>query len=102
MRFKVTIDFYHREDITVVTEAITLADLLSQANCRLTDAEIPSVSLDTLTAADTTVKADKLSWNTAVLTEEIPYETEIIKVDTIPRGTTNSLQPGVPGEITRT
>ncbi|MBQ9996531.1 MAG: G5 domain-containing protein [Clostridia bacterium] len=102
VRYTVTLDFYDREDITVVTEAITLADLLAQAGCRLTDADVPSVSLDTVIAADSTIAIDKRIWTTESIADTIPYETEVIEIDTIPRGTTNYLQAGAEGVITRT
>lgn len=102
IKYTVTIDFFDREDITVVTEAITLADLLEQAGCALTDADVPSVSLDSLIAADSVVTVDKLSWGTDTAVESIPYETEVIETDLIPRDTTNYLQAGEYGEVTRT
>lgn len=101
-KFTVTLDFYDREDITIVTEAITFADLLTSIECTLSDTDVPSVEMNSMIAADTTVTIGKLEYKTETVTETIAYETEVIEIDTIPRGTTNYLQYGENGEITYT
>lgn len=102
VRFTVTLDFYDREDITVATEAITLADLLTSVECSLTDADVPSVALDSMIAADMTITIGKREYKTETLTEAVAYQTEVIEVDTIPRDTTNYIQYGENGEVTKT
>ncbi len=101
-KFTVTLDFFDKEDVTVVTEAIVLSELLTKAGCKLDEADVPSVSLDSLIAASTTVKIDKHAWVSETATEEIPFETVQVDVDTIPRGTTNWIQNGENGVITKT
>lgn len=102
VRFTVTLDFYDKEDITVATEAITLADLLTSVECTLTDADVPSIALDSMIAADMTITIGKREYRTETLTEAIAYQTEVIEVDTIPRDTTNYIQYGENGEVTKT
>lgn len=101
-KYTVKLDFYDREDVDVITEAITLADLLASIDCTLTDADVPSVSLDSMIAADAVITIDKLEYKTETVTEVIAYQSEVIEIDTIPRGTVNYLQYGENGEVART
>ena len=53
-KFNVVLDFYDKDDVEVSTAKMTLAELLSQCEITLEEGEVPSISLDSVIAADTT------------------------------------------------
>lgn len=100
--FTVKLDFYSRDDIDVSTEQITFGELLDVIGCTLTDGEVPSVGLEYIIAADTVITIDNITYGTETITESIAYKSEVIEVDTVPRGTTNYVQYGENGTIEKT
>lgn len=100
--YTVKLDFYARTDIDVSTEQITFGELLEGIGCTLTEGEVPSVGLDYVIAADTIITIDNITYGTETITEPIAYESEVIEVDTVPRGTTNYVQYGENGTIEKT
>jgi len=102
VKFTVTVDFFDKEDLVIVTEAITFGDLLAAAGCKLDEFDVPSVSVDTLITEDSVIKVDKRVWLTDTESVEIGYESRRIEIDTIWRGETNYLQYGQKGVKTIT
>lgn len=100
--YTVKLDFYSRDDIDVSTEQITFGELLDGIGCTLTEGEVPSVGLDYVIAADTVITIDNITYGTETITESIAYESEVIEVDTVPRGTTNYVQYGENGTLEKT
>lgn len=99
-QYTVTLDFFDRDDIVVSTEQITLRTLLGNLGVTLKDSDRPSMNLDDVIAANTTVQIDQVLYQAATTTETIAYETEVIEIDTIPRGDVNYLQYGEEGSKT--
>jgi len=81
-----------------MTEATTLRELLGSIGCKLLDSHRPNIGLDETIASDCTVTIDKVLYKTEVITEVIKYETEVIELDTIPRGEKIMLETGSDGE----
>lgn len=101
-QFFVTVDFFEGDDIEVSTAKITLRELLETVGRPLKEGEIPSVDLDTLIASDAVITVAKHEYRTETAEETIPYETEVVKTDLIPRDTTNYLRYGEEGTKTYT
>lgn len=53
-KFSVVLDFYDKDDVEVSTAKMTLAELLAECEITLEEGEVPSISLDSVIAADTT------------------------------------------------
>ncbi|MBQ8369801.1 MAG: G5 domain-containing protein [Clostridia bacterium] len=96
-KYTIKLDFYDRDDIVISTEQTTLRTLLADLSVTLKDSDRPNIGLDDVIAADTTVQIDQVLYQSATVTEAIAYETEVIEIDTIPRGDTNYLQYGEEG-----
>ena len=96
-QYTVKLDFYDRDDIVVSTEQTTLRTLLENLAVTLVESDRPNVDLDAVIAADTTVQIDQVLYKSATVTETMAYETEVIEIDTIPRGDKNYLQYGKEG-----
>ena len=96
-QYTVKLDFYDRDDIAVSTEQTTLRTLLNTLGVTLAESDRPNVDLDAVIAADTTISIDQVLYKSLTVTESIAYETEVVEIDTIPRGNTNYLQYGKEG-----
>ena len=96
--FRVQVNFYNRDPLTVDTQPTTLRQLLADNGVTLKDGEQPSIGLDERLTESVTCSVDLYEYVYVDETVSIPYETEEIGVDTIPRGTTQSIQAGVNGE----
>ncbi len=96
-KYNVTLNFFENEDISIITEKITFGELLSLAGCELSETDRPSVDNDFVIAADTIIDIDKVQYVNVTVTEDIPYESEQINTDFIPRGTTNFISYGENG-----
>ena len=96
-QYTVKLDFFDRDDIAVSTEQTTLRTLLANLNVTLAESDRVNMDLDAVIAADTTVKIDQVLYKSVTVTEAMAYETEVIELDTIPRGETNYLQYGKEG-----
>lgn len=96
-KYTIKLDFYDRDDIVISTEQTTLRTLFADLSVTLKDSDRPNIGLDDVIAADTTVQIDQVLYQSATVTETIPYETEVVEIDTIPRGNTNYLQYGEEG-----
>lgn len=97
-KFKVTLDFYDRDDIELFTDKMVLSDILKNAGVTLEEGEESTLSLDTMIGAETTVQFDKYEYKTEVLSEAIEYESERRESDTIWLDTVNYIQYGVEGK----
>ena len=100
-KFNVVLDFYDKDDVEVSTAKMTLAELLSQCEITLEEGEIPSISLDSVIAADTTITINKYEYKSETVTEEIPYESTVTETDLIPRGEKNYSQYGENGQANK-
>ena len=100
-KFNVVLDFYDKDDVEVSTAKMTLAELLSQCEITLEEGEVPSISLDSVIAADTTITINKYEYKSETVTEEIPYESTVTETDLIPRGEKNYSQYGENGQANK-
>lgn len=100
-KFNVVLDFYDKDDVEVSTAKMTLAELLSQCEITLEEGEIPSISLDSVIAADTTITINKYEYKSETVSEEIPYESTVTETDLIPRGEKNYSQYGENGQANK-
>lgn len=100
--YTVTLDFYDRDDIVVTVPEMTLAEVYAFAGYTPRDGDRPSVSLDTVIATDAYITIDTAEYINVSVTEVIPYGSEVIELDTIPRGDVNYLSYGENGEAVRT
>ena len=95
----ITVDFFDREDLTVRTEATTLGMLLSENGIELAEGEVPSVDLwNDWLDSDRTIMVDKYVTSYEDVRQIVPHTNVETGVDTIPRGTVNTLEEGVDGE----
>ena len=101
LKFNVVLDFYDKDDVEVSTAKMTLAELLSQCEITLEEGEIPSISLDSVIAADTTITINKYEYKSETVSEEIPYESTVTETDLIPRGEKNYSQYGENGQANK-
>ena len=101
LKFNVVLDFYDKDDVEVSTAKMTLAELLSQSEITLEEGEIPSISLDSVIAADTTITINKYEYKSETVSEEIPYESTVTETDLIPRGEKNYSQYGENGQANK-
>lgn len=97
-KFNIVLDFYDKDDISVSAEQMTLSELLTLCGITLEEGYVPSVSLDSMIAADTTISIDKYEYATAVESGAIAYETVVYETDLIPRDETNYVQYGEEGQ----
>ena len=100
-KFNVVLDFYDKDDVEVSTAKMTLAELLNQCEITLEEGEIPSISLDSVIAADTTITINKYEYKSETVSEEIPYESTVTETDLIPRGEKNYSQYGENGQANK-
>ena len=100
-KFNVILDFYDKDDVEVSTAKMTLAELLSQCEITLEEGEVPSISLDSVIAADTTITINKYEYKSETVSEEIPYESTVTETDLIPRGEKNYSQYGENGQANK-
>lgn len=97
-QYRVTLDFFDRDDIELYSTEMTLGELLDESGIVIEEGEATDTPLDTVIDSDTTVVFDKYEYSTYVETTSIPYETEARETDLIPRGSTKLIQEGVAGE----
>lgn len=100
-KFNVVLDFYDKDDVEVSTAKMTLAELLNQCEITLEKGEVPSISLDSVIAADTTITINKYEYKSETVSEEIPYESTVTETDLIPRGEKNYSQYGENGQANK-
>ncbi len=93
--------FTIKDDVEVSTAKMTLAELLSQCEITLEEGEVPSISLDSVIAADTTITINKYEYKSETVSEEIPYESAVTETDLIPRGEKNYSQYGENGQANK-
>ena len=96
--YNVVLDFYDRDDIEISTEKMTLSNLLELCGITLGDNEVPSLSLDSVIAADTTITIYKYEYKSETVSEVVPYESIATETDLIPRGEKNYSQYGENGQ----
>ena len=100
-KFSVVLDFYDKDDVEVSTAKMTLAELLTECGITLEEGEVPSISLDSVIAADTTITINKYEYKSETVSEEIPYESTVTETDLIPRGEKNYSQYGENGQTNK-
>ena len=101
-QYKVTLDFYDRDDITVTVTQMTLAEVYAAAGYTPRESDRPSVGMDYVITSDDWITIGAAEYKNVSVKESIPYGTEEIKVDTIPRGEKRIISNGENGEVTRT
>ena len=100
-KFHIVLDFYDREDIEISARRLTLSELLELCGVELSEGEVPSLSLDSLIAADTIITFDKYEYKTECISETIAYESVVNKTDLIPRGEREYSQYGEEGQVNK-
>lgn len=101
-QYNVTLDFYDRDDITTTVTQMTLAEVYTAVGYTPRESDRPSVGLDYVISADAWITIGTAEYKNVSVKETIPYGSEEIKVDTIPRGEKNYITYGENGEVTRT
>ncbi len=96
-QFTVTIAFYDREPITCLTGPATLGDILYTAGYTLRDSDRPTVSLDEMIEGDSWIMIDSVTYESVTESEAIPFDVDTYEVQTVPRGTTQTVSAGVYG-----
>ncbi len=97
--FMVTINFYDRESITCITGPATLYEIFAIAGYTIRDTDSISFPLDQVITEETSIMIDTVEYATDVVTEAIPFEVETYDVQTIPRGTTQTISHGQNGSL---
>lgn len=100
--YTVTLDFYDRDDITAVVNEMTLEEFYMEVGYTPLSTDRSSEELEYVIAADTTIVIDTVEYKSESVTEVLPFETEVIEIDTIPRGEKNPVSSGADGEVVRT
>ena len=100
--YSVTLDFYDRDDITATVTQMTLAEVYAAVGYTPRESDRPSVGLDYVVSADAWITIGTAEYKSVNETEAVPFGTEVIEVDTIPRGEKQYTREGQNGEITRT
>lgn len=101
-KFLVTIDFFDKESISVSTSAITLASLLEKVGYTPRESDLFPCGMETELTEETVLTVDTILYQTVTETVTIPYESEVVNVQTIPRGTKEVSQEGKNGSKTLT
>ncbi len=101
-QYNVTLDFYDRDDITVTVTQMTLAEVYAAAGYTPRESDRPAVGMDYVITSDDWITIAAAEYKNVSVKESIPYGTEEIKVDTIPRGEKRVISSGENGEVTRT
>jgi len=101
-KFIVNIDFFDRESISVSTSAITLEALLEEVGYTPRESDLFPCGMDTTFTEDTSLSVDTVLYQTVTETVVIPFEAEVVNVQTIPRGTKEVSQEGKDGSKTLT
>lgn len=96
-QFYVTIGFYDREAISCLTGPATLREILYNAGYTLRESDRPTVSLDEMIEGESWIMIDTVTYETVTVSEAIPFEVDTVEVQTVPRGTTRTVTPGVYG-----
>ncbi|MBQ6789763.1 MAG: G5 domain-containing protein [Clostridia bacterium] len=96
-QFYVTIGFYDREAITCLTAPATLGEILYNAGYTLRETDRPTVSPDEMIEGESWIMIDSVTYETVTVSEAIPFEVDTVEVQTVPRGTTRTVTPGVYG-----
>ena len=102
VRFTVTLQFYNRDPITVTTESITVGELLDVVGYEMKDSDRMYIDTESYITEDTTINVDTVEYKSVTETVEIPYESVVNELQTIPRGQKNVQQYGENGSKTRT
>ncbi|MBE6726910.1 MAG: hypothetical protein E7576_17250 [Ruminococcaceae bacterium] len=96
-KFRVEIDFYNRDPIIVETEPTSVGQILLDNGITLKDGEQASIGLWDWLTDSVTCSIDYYEYVYEDETVVVPFETEEIGVDTIPRGTVETIQEGSNG-----
>ena len=100
--YNVTLDFYDRDDITATVTQMTLAEVYTAVGYTPRESDRPSVGMDYVISADSYITIAAAEYKNVSVKETVPYGTEEIKVDTIPRGEKRYISYGETGEVTKT
>lgn len=81
------------------TVSCTVSDAIAKAGVTLGEADIVSVSADTVLTGDTVIEISRVSSETVTETETIEYETEKVETDELYKGETKVKTKGENGKI---
>lgn len=95
--FTVTLQFYDRDSITCSTSPLTLRELFAKVGYTQRDTDKLYAGLDDVIDSECTIMIDSVEYSTLTETESIPFEVETIDVQSIPRGTTQTVTDGAVG-----
>ena len=99
--YTVTLDFYDRDDITATVTQMTLAEVYAAVGYTPRESDRPAVGMDYVISSDDWITIGTAEYKNVSVKETIPYGTDVIEVDTIPRGEKNYISAGENGEMTR-
>lgn len=96
--YTVELNFYDREDVEYTTCKTTVGEFLNANGCVLNDSDILRADLNDVIDSDRVIDIDSVEYKSVSQTETVPFETETIEVQTIPRGTYKAVSDGQDGE----
>ena len=96
-RFTVELRFYNKDSIVCTTPETTVRNLLDASGYVLGDSERLNADPDEIIDSDRVINIDTVEYKSVSETVWIPFETETIEVQTIPRGTTQTITDGQNG-----
>ncbi len=96
--YTVTIGFYDRESITcTIGTPTTLWEILDLSGYTLRESDRPTVALDTVIDCDSWIMIDTVEYKEETVSTPIPYTSETVEVQTIPKGTYQTVVAGQNG-----
>ena len=99
--FNVTIDLGNGNVITSNLPQLTVSEIIDSLDVELDSDDIINLPLDSVVDGDTTISIQDIVYKEVTLTENIPYSTEYVESQTIPKGSKKVVTAGQYGVSTR-
>ena len=87
--------------LTLDSPKVTVGEVIDSLNIEVDESTVVNYPLDSVVNEDMEIEIASITYNEVVITDAIPYSTEVIGVQTIPKGTRKVVQKGVEGTSTR-
>lgn len=87
--------------LTLDSPMVTVGEVIDSLNIELDDSTQINHPLDSVVNENMEIEVTSITYNEVVITDAIPYSTEVVEVQTIPKGTRKVVQNGVEGTSTR-
>lgn len=98
----VNISMHGKQNISVYTPVVTIGEIISKLSLTLDDNDVMNYALTDLVEDNMLIEINRIETKTYTETESVPYSTQTIESQTIPKGTKIVVQKGVEGSVTRT